>query len=70
VIRRPNNTIVGLESKASTTVGAGDFSGLKTLANRLGSKFVHGYVTYLGTEVRPFGPTMTAIPLSSLWAAL
>lgn len=70
VLMRADNSVVGLESKASTAVNRDDFAGLHNLAQRLGSKFRHGYVTYLGDQVRPFGPSMTAIPLSALWAQI
>ncbi len=61
--------VVGLEIKASTTPRAGDFKGLKVLADALGKRFVRGLLLYLGGEVIPFGVKLHALPVSSLWVA-
>jgi hypothetical protein len=37
------------------------------MRDRYGEKFCAGYVLYLGSEVRPFGDRLTAIPVSALW---
>ena len=59
--------IVGIEVKASATVGAGDFRGLKKLAEALGSRFHRGVVLYRGAQVVSFGANLHAIPLNALW---
>jgi hypothetical protein len=59
--------VVGIEVKASSTVGPGDFSGLRHLAARTGADFVVGVVLYTGTQTLPFGPKMRAIPAAALW---
>jgi predicted AAA+ superfamily ATPase len=38
------------------------------MKERLGDRFKAGYVIYLGDQIRPFGPDLTALPLSTLWA--
>ncbi len=68
VLERDNGQIVGIEIKASASVRAQDFSGLKSLAEGVGSRFASGIVLYDGTEVVPFGERLFAVPLSALWA--
>ncbi len=58
---------MGLEVKASSTVRADDFRGLRHLAERLGDDFVVGIVLYTGDETLSFGPRLRAMPLSTLW---
>ncbi|MCD0444709.1 hypothetical protein LO763_13880 [Glycomyces sp. A-F 0318] len=45
------------------------FKHLRWMKERLGDRFKAGYVVYLGDQIRPFGPDLTALPLSALWAA-
>jgi predicted AAA+ superfamily ATPase len=67
VLERDDGTIVGIEVKASATVGANDFSGLKTLANACKDKFAFGVVLYDSSDLVPFGNKLAAAPLSCLW---
>jgi uncharacterized protein len=53
--------------KASSTVRADDFRGLRYLADRLGADFIAGLVLYTGTQTLPFGPRLRAVPASALW---
>lgn len=59
--------VVGVEVKASSTVRAADFRGLRHLADRLGSDFLAGILLYTGQQTLPFGPRMRAVPVSALW---
>ena len=59
--------LVGIEVKAGTTVTAGDFKGLKGLAEDAGRRWVRGIVLYSGSEMLPFGDNLTALPISALW---
>jgi uncharacterized protein len=59
--------IVGIEVKASATVGGGDFKGLKKLAAATGKDFKLGVVLYDGEQSLPFGDRMYAAPVSCLW---
>jgi uncharacterized protein len=59
--------IVGIEVKASATVTASDFAGLKRLS-AAGGEFVAGVVLYDGSEPLSFGDKMQALPLASLWS--
>lgn len=67
VLETPDGRIAGIEVKASATVGAADFKGLRTLATAAGKRFVRGVVLYAGSDVVPFGPALQAVPVSSLW---
>jgi len=58
---------VGIEVKASASVDAGDFKGLKALEESLGKRFVRGTVLYTGRETVPFARNMHALPISALW---
>jgi len=59
--------IAGIEVKASATVKAGDFGGLRALADACGNRFAFGVVLYDSADVVPFGDRLAAAPLSSLW---
>jgi uncharacterized protein len=59
--------LVGLEVKASTTVTANDFKGLKALAAEAGPCWVRGVVLYTGSDLLPFGDQLVAMPISALW---
>jgi len=44
---------VGIEIKASATVKANDFGGLRTLADACGDRFAYGVVLYDSTDLFP-----------------
>ena len=67
VLEDRQGRVVGIEVKASSTVRADDFRGLRHLADRLGADFVAGFVLYTGTQTLPFGPRLRAVPASALW---
>ncbi len=67
VLETPDGRIAGLETKASATVTADDFKGLRHLAEVAHSKFVRGIVFYSGENVVPFGEKLFAVPLRALW---
>lgn len=60
--------IVGVEVKASATVTARDFSGLRRLASAAGESFALGLVLYDHETTVPFGEKMAAAPISTLWS--
>jgi hypothetical protein len=68
VLEDARGMIVGIEVKGSQTVGNNDFKGLKYLQSIAGKKFQRGYVLYTGSETIPFGKSLYALPISSLWA--
>ena len=67
VLERDDGMIAGIEVKASATVKAGDFGGLRALAEVCGDRFAFGAVLYDSTDVVPFGDRLVAAPLSCLW---
>jgi predicted AAA+ superfamily ATPase len=67
VLERDDGLIAGVEVKASATVAARDFAGLRLLAEAARKKFAFGVVLYDGDAVIPFGQGLAAVPLSSLW---
>ena len=68
VLETRRGTVAGVEIKASATVRAEDFRGLRKLATALEDRFVQGVVLYDGDRVVPFGEKLFAVPLSSLWS--
>jgi predicted AAA+ superfamily ATPase len=59
--------VVGFEIKASATVRAGDFKGLRKLAQACRGDLQLGAVLYDGENVVPFGDRLFAVPISCLW---
>ncbi|NUM54727.1 MAG: ATP-binding protein [Candidatus Hydrogenedentes bacterium] len=62
--------IVGIEIKASATVQASDFDGLKSLRAIIGNTFHRGVVLYAGDTLVPFAPDLFAVPIHYLWTAV
>jgi predicted AAA+ superfamily ATPase len=62
--------VVGIEVKASATVNAQDFNGLRTLSEIAANRFRCGIVFYTGATVVSFGANFHALPLPTLWAPL
>lgn len=67
VVEAPDGRIVGIECKASSSVSAKDFSGLKELATLAGDAFHRGFILYTGKETAGFGEKLAALPVSALW---
>ncbi len=69
VLEAADGRVVGIEVKAGATVRTEDLAGLRHLANRLGSRFVAGYLLYTGQQTLPFGDRLRALPIDALWRA-
>jgi hypothetical protein len=69
VLESPSGDLVGLEVKAGGTVEAGDFRGLRAMAEQVGKRFRQGVVLYSGQQVVPFDKDMHAVPAETLWHA-
>ena len=67
VLERPDGKLVGVEVKAASSVGAGDFKGLHALETRAKKKFHRGVVLYGGARTVPFAANLHAMPMSALW---
>ena len=68
VIETGSGALVGIEVKASATVHAGDFKGLRKLADACGRNLKLGVVLYDGGKPVHFGDRLVAAPISCLWA--
>jgi predicted AAA+ superfamily ATPase len=58
--------VVGVEIKASATLGSGDVRGLQALAETAGKNWVRGVMLYAGTEVIPFASNLHGVPFGRL----
>jgi uncharacterized protein len=67
VVEDEHGALVGVEVKASATVHASDFKGIKKLLDICGDDLKLGIVMYDGTKVVPFGDRLFAAPISCLW---
>ena len=68
VIKDRRGRIVGIEVKASATVTARDFVGIRRLSEACGDRFVLGLVLHDHEQIVPFGERMLAAPISALWS--
>lgn len=66
VLESTLRSIIGIEVKASATVTAGDFKGLRRLREHCKDAFVSGIVLYDGPSALPFGDGLWAVPLGWL----
>ena len=69
VAERGSGALVGIEVKASATVTAADFRGLRKLKEGAGSRFKAGVVLYDGETCASFGEGLFGIPIRTLWEA-
>lgn len=60
--------LVGIEIKASASVGKKEISGLQTLATLAGKRWLRGVVLYTGSEIIPFAKNLHAIPMTQIWS--
>ena len=67
VLERGAGQVAGVEVKASATVTAADFRGLRKLKVAAGKKFAAGVVLYDGETSASFGDGLYAVPVRTLW---
>lgn len=67
VIERGARGVAGVEVKASATVRASDFRGLRKLKEAAGKGFAGGVVLYDGETTASFGDGLFAVPIRALW---
>lgn len=67
VIETARGALVGIEVKASATAHAGDFKGLRKLADASSGGFKLGLLLYDGERAIPFGERLFAAPVSCVW---
>lgn len=67
VLERAGRALAGVEVKASATVTASDFRGLRKLREAAGDRFAAGVVLYDGEASVGFGEGLFAVPIRALW---
>lgn len=67
VLEAGGRQVAGIEIKASATVTAADFRGLRKLKEAAGKHFTTGVVLYDGEATLPFGAGLFAVPVRLLW---
>ena len=67
VLEDRRGRIVGIEVKASATVSARDFRGLRQLRDAVGERFLRGLVLHDHDRITPFAENLHAAPISLLW---
>jgi uncharacterized protein len=70
VVERGVRAVAGVEVKASATVTAADFRGLRKLRDATGKRFTSGVVLYDGEISVGFGDGLYAVPMRRLWEAM
>ena len=68
VLEQGIDSLVGIEVKASSTVGPADFRGLHRLRDATPGRFAAGIVLYDGASVHSFGERLFAVPIEALWS--
>lgn len=62
-----DGAVVGIEVKSSATVKSEHFHGLRVLRDRLGARFVGGFVLNMAPSGASFGDRLAALPITALW---
>lgn len=68
VIETKDGRIIGIEVKAASIVSARDVRWPAQMRDRLGDRFVAGFVLHTGPTTAPFGDRLVALPISALWS--
>ena len=67
VLESADGRVVGVEVKAAVDIGPDALTGLRHLQQRLGERFIAGYVIHCGESVVPAGPGLWTVPPTALW---
>lgn len=67
VLEAADGRVVGIEVKATVDVGADALGGLRHLQQRLGDRFVAGFVVHCGERVMPAGNRLWTVPPAAIW---
>ena len=68
VLETWDGRVIGFEIKAGTRIKDPDLSGLRLLRNRLGDRFLGGYILNLGELAYRKEEKIAILPLSALWS--
>ena len=66
ILERDDGATIGIEVKAGSSVGLGDFAHLKWFHDRFNPKGFVGVVLYTGEDVLGFGRNLYAVPMANL----
>lgn len=69
IVLRDDGSLLGIEIKAGSSVGASDFKHLKWFKGQHPNRAFTGVVLYSGTETLAFGEGFRAVPFASMWTA-
>jgi len=67
VLEDDRGRLVGIEVKATESLGANHLLGMRARAEAAGKGFVRGVVFYTGDQVVPFAANIHAMPVRVLW---
>ncbi len=67
VLEDDRGRLVGIEVKATASLGANHLLGMRALAEAAGKRFLRGVVFYTGDQVVPFAANIHAMPVRALW---
>ena len=69
VIETASGNCIGIEVKATASINASDFIGLKRFQNVSGKQFKLGILLYDGEHTTAFGDRLYAVPIAALWSS-
>ncbi|OGB83034.1 hypothetical protein A3F66_01885 [candidate division TM6 bacterium RIFCSPHIGHO2_12_FULL_32_22] len=67
ILQDRSGKLIAIEVKSGETVLPKDFNNLKYLQEKLGKKFIKGFVVYSGRQILPFGKDLATLPINLLW---
>lgn len=65
----PDDSLVAIEVKASSSVAPDDLRALRYLRDKVGEGFKAGLILSCGERTLPFGDRIHAVPIQVLWSA-
>lgn len=67
VVELDDGRVIGIEVKASSTFRTQHFKGLRMLQEKLGDRFIAGFVLGTATEPHQHAERLMGLPISALW---
>lgn len=67
ILEAPGGGVVGIEIKATKSIGKRDARSLSMLSDALGDRFIRGIILHAGSTTAPCGHRVTAMPIESMW---
>lgn len=68
IVEMPDGRVIGLEVKAAAAPSSDSARHLHWLADRLGDRFLGGFVLHTGPRAFPLSDRVAAVPICALWA--